>query len=409
MRGPRWLLVSVAVMLLAACGGGDDSGTGANEPQEISVWAMGAEGEKLGALAQAFTKENPDITVKVTPITWDVAHQKLVTSVAGRQTPDVSQLGTTWMAEFAKLGALEEVPDTFKREAFFEGAWNTNVAEGKTVGVPWYVETRVLYYRTDLFDKAGISGPPTNQAELLDAARKLKKVTGKYGLGMLPNTGGQWQEWLPFVWQKGGAVFDTNNAPTFTSPQVVEAVDYYASFYSEKLAPPSPAKGTAVEQGFINGDYGMFFSGPWHVAILNDTGKSIEGKWAIAPMPKEQAGTSIVGGSNLVVFNGSERKDAAWKFIEFASRPQTQAMWYETVADLPAVKAGWEQPALSAEEDLKVFRTQLDDAKAPPAVATWEELATKVNEQLERAALGKTTPREAAEAMQQAAVSLAGK
>jgi multiple sugar transport system substrate-binding protein len=109
------------------------------------------------------------------------------------------------------------------------------------------------------------------------------------------------------------------------------------------------------------------------------------------------------------VFNGSERKDAAWKFIEFASRPQTQAMWYETVADLPAVKAGWEQPALSAEEDLEVFRTQLDDAKAPPAVATWEELATKVNEQLERAALGRTTPQKAAEAMQQAAVSLAGK
>jgi len=70
---------------------------------------MGAEGEKLGTLADEFTKQNPNITVKVTPITWDVAHQKLITSVAGRQTPDVSQLGTTWMAEFGKLGALDEV------------------------------------------------------------------------------------------------------------------------------------------------------------------------------------------------------------------------------------------------------------------------------------------------------------
>jgi len=143
MRGTRWLAVVVTALLLAACGGG--GGNKAEGPQEITVWAMGAEGEKLGTLAAEFTKQNPGITVKVTPLTWDIAHQKLITSVAGRQTPDVSQLGSTWTAEFAKLGVLDEAPATFKQGDFFEGPWNSNVVDGKTVGVPWYVETRVIY------------------------------------------------------------------------------------------------------------------------------------------------------------------------------------------------------------------------------------------------------------------------
>jgi multiple sugar transport system substrate-binding protein len=406
MRSMRWLAAVLAAALLAACGGGGDEGGGTDQPTTITVWAMGAEGEKLNTLATEFTRQNPNITVRVTPITWDVAHQKLITSVAGRETPDVSQLGTTWMAEFAKLGALEEVPDSIKAADFFEGAWNTNVVEGKAIGVPWYVETRVLYYRTDLASKAGAKMPPASWQELQDAATKIKKVTGKYGIGMLPNAAGTWQEFMPFVWQNGGDVVDASGNPTLNSPQVVEALEQYTAFYKQGLAPKNATQGFAVESGFVAGDYGMFFSGPWHVGILNDTGKKIEGRWTIAPMPREQAGTSFVGGSNLVVFNASKNKDAAWKFVEFAARPETQALWYKTVADLPANKAAWDSGELAAQEDLKVFRTQLDDAKSAPSVATWEQFATKMNDQIERAALGRSTPQEAAAAMQRDAQGL---
>jgi len=406
MRGTRWLAVVVTALLLAACGGG--GGNKAEGPQEITVWAMGAEGEKLGTLAAEFTKQNPGITVKVTPLTWDIAHQKLITSVAGRQTPDVSQLGSTWTAEFAKLGVLDEAPAIFKQGDFFEGPWNSNVVDGKTVGVPWYVETRVIYYRTDLAEKAGAKMPPTTWAELNDAAAKLKKVTGKYGLGIAPNTGGQWQEFLPFVWQNGGDVVDASGNPTFDSAPVVEALKQYASLFQQGLAPKSPAKGFAPETGFAAGDYGMFFSGPWHVAILNDTAPKLKGKWAVAPMPREQAGTSLVGGANLVVFNTSKHKDAAWKFVEFAAKPETQALWYQTVSALPSTKAAWESGGLTGKE-LEVFRTQLEDAKSAPALATWEQLAGKINDQLERAALGKVTPEQAAATMQRDAQVLVKK
>ena len=76
-------------------------------------------------------RRTPDVTVNVTPIAWDVAHDKLLTSVAGGETPDVSQMGTTWMGEFAKTGALEEVPDSIDMNSFFEGARNTAIVDDK--------------------------------------------------------------------------------------------------------------------------------------------------------------------------------------------------------------------------------------------------------------------------------------
>src|SRR5262245_51920541 len=120
MRSGRWrsaALVAAAVLALAGCGrdsgGSGDSAKPVGEGKasgDISVWAMGTEGEKLSALAQDFMKENPDAKVTVTPVPWDGAHEKIATAIAGRQTPDVSMIGTTWMGEFAKTGGLDATP-----------------------------------------------------------------------------------------------------------------------------------------------------------------------------------------------------------------------------------------------------------------------------------------------------------
>ena len=95
--------------------------------------------------------ENPDAKVNVTAVPWDAAHQKIASAIAAKQTPDVSMVGTTWQGEFAKTGALDPTPaDLISKDAFFPGAWDTTVVDGTAYGVPWYVETRVIYYRKDL-------------------------------------------------------------------------------------------------------------------------------------------------------------------------------------------------------------------------------------------------------------------
>ncbi|HSL63069.1 MAG TPA: sugar ABC transporter substrate-binding protein [Gaiellaceae bacterium] len=404
------LLLVALLVLGAACGGDDDDeaggeGTTGEAGGTITVWAMGAEGEKLDVLAKDFMAENPGITVRVTPIAWDVAHDKLLTSVAGGETPDVSQMGTTWMGEFAATGALEEVPEAIDMDAFYEGARNTAIIDDTPLGVPWYVETRLLYYRTDIAEKAGITEPPANWDELKAMAKAMKEKGGaRYGISLAPNN---WQEFLPFVWQNGGEVADGDQW-TFDTPELVEALEFYKSFFDEGLTSESVPEGFDVTQGFVAGTHPMFFSGPWHMSLIEEQGAAeLEGKWAIAPMPEKETKTSFVGGSDLVVFKDSDNKDAAWKFVEYLSDPTVQQKWYETVSALPSVESAWESGELSTDEQLALFGEQLRDAKSPPPLAKWEQVAVEaVNAEVEKATTGGSTPEQAAQAMQQKAESI---
>jgi multiple sugar transport system substrate-binding protein len=396
---------------LAACGGSDDEEGGGGEAGgeasgSITVWAMGTEGEKLGVLAKDFMQKNPGITVKVTPIAWEVAHDKLITSIAGGKTPDISQMGTTWMGEFAKTGALEEVPDDIDLDGTFEGARNTAIVDGATYGVPWYVETRVLYYRTDIAEKAGITDPPETWDELKEMATAMKEKGGaKYGIALAPDN---WQELLPFVWQQGGEVVDENGEFTLDTPEVVDALEFEKSFFDEGLTSPSVPEGFDVTQGFIAGTHPMFFSGPWHIGLIEEQGGAdIEGKWAIAPMPEEDAGTSFVGGSDLVVFKNAPNKEAAWKFVDYLMDPATQSKWYDTVSDLPALEDAWDQGKLASDDNLQIFREQLKDAKSPPPTPKWEQVAAEaINTEMEKALTGGESADEAAKAMQEKASSI---
>src|ERR1041384_5909014 len=132
-RSVAVVALATALTLIAGCGrdsggGGEGGATDVAEGKatgEITVWAMGAEGEKLGEFAQAFMTENPDAKVTVTAVPWDAAHQKIASAIAAKQTPDVSMIGTTWMGEFAKTGALDATPALADKGAFFPGARDT--------------------------------------------------------------------------------------------------------------------------------------------------------------------------------------------------------------------------------------------------------------------------------------------
>ena len=188
---------------------------------------------------------------------------------------------------------------------------------------------------------------------------------------------------------------------------MVEAIEFYQSFFDEGLTPPSQAEGFDIVPAFVAGTHPMFFSGPWHMSLIEDFGGAeIEGKWAVAPMPVEDSGTSFVGGSDLVVFETSDNQDAAWQFVQWLSTPEQQARWYDTVSALPAVQEAWEEGTLADDQDLAIFGEQLLDAKSPPPIPAWEEIATEINTQLERATTGGASAQDAADAVQATAESV---
>jgi multiple sugar transport system substrate-binding protein len=148
----------------------------------------------------------------------------------------------------------------------------------------------------------------------------------------------------------------------------------------------------------------MFFSGPWHMGLVDEAGgKGFEKKWDIAKMPAKESGTSWVGGGELVVFKQSKNRETAWKFVEYLTQPEVQAKFYEESADLPSNQEAWELPQLADDPKLKLFGEQLEDAKTAPPFPKWEKFATELNAKLDNAFTSDTDPAEAAKEFQAAA------
>jgi multiple sugar transport system substrate-binding protein len=428
MATPRRLaaLLAASAIAIAACGsndGGNGSAGASTAPGqsaapasqapavstgtvsgELTVWGMGNEGAKLDVLAKDFMAKYPDVKVNVTPVDWGQAVAKLQTAIGGKQTPDISQMGTDMMGQFATTGALEPVPSNFDPSTYFESAWNTGVIDGTAYGVPWYVETRLLYYRTDIAEKAGITGPPTTWDELKAMAKAMKEKGGaQWGISLGTKN---YQELAPFIWSNGGDIYNGTDF-TLDSPQAVDALTFYDSFFEEGLAPKSVPEGFDITPAFVKGTHPMFFSGPWHVGLITEAGGAdLEGKWAVAPIPKQDSATSFVGGSNMVVFKDSQNKEAAWAFLQYLSDPATQVKWYEEATVLPAVQAAWDDPALKDDKDVQMFGEQLSQTKAPPAIPTWSEVADAINQTMEKVTTGDESPEQGAQEMQQQAESI---
>lgn len=397
-------LVGALVIASACTGRGHSSGK-----VELVLWAFGREGEVVQELVRDFEGAHPGIRVKVQQIPWMAAHEKLLTSYVGEMLPDVAQLGNTWIGEFETLKALAPL-DSFvvasrslTRTGFFPGIWATNMVDGRTYGVPWYVDTRLLFYRRDLFARAGILEPPTSWDAWLDAMRRVKANGGaQYGI-FLPLS-----EWNPLVilgLQEGSALLSSGGLRgQFAQEPFREAFDFYKRIFDEELAPRVGQQQLAnVHQEFGRGTFAMYITGPWQLGeFANRLPPELEDAWATAPMPGprgDSSGVSMAGGSSLVMFRGSKHPAEAWQLLEWLSQPATQVRFYQISGNLPPTYAAWQDTVLANNARAMAFRTQLDRLLPLPQVPEWEQVATKVIEYQERVVRGRMTVAQAVTAM----------
>jgi multiple sugar transport system substrate-binding protein len=405
-RAVRVAALVALAMVPVACGNNPNTGSSANGPTTLQVWANGDEGDKLAAsqTLAMFKQQNPNFTIKVTPLPWSTAHDKLITSIAGRATPDVAMIGSTWMGELTKLNAVTTLPSSVNKSDFFAGGMDTASANGTAYGLPWYVETRVVYYRKDLADKAGVTSPPATWNDLTSMAQKLKSGGSKYGINLQSN---DWQEFVPLIWSAGGDVMKSGKA-TLDSPEAIKALTFYSDFFKKGLTRSSQPQGFDLIQAFVTGDDPMFISGPWMAGLITKAGLD-QSKWAVASMPKgDKSATSFVGGSDWVVFKNGKSQDAAWKFVQFMTSKDAQISWYKELKDLPSRPDAWTDSSLTGDPNLKVFGEQLKDAHSPPNIPQWEEVAKAIDDWQEKACLNKATPDAAAKGMQQQVTQIIG-
>lgn len=396
----RAVLFGVVATLTLAAGCGAPSA----RDTVLRFWAMGREGEVVAQLLPEFERGHPGLRVKLQQLPWTAAHEKLLTAFAGDTTPDLCQLGNTWIPELVALDALEPLDRDVAGSSivdvadYFAGIWETNRVAGKLYGIPWYVDTRLLFYRRDLLARAGFSTPPTSWPEW---TRMLAAVTDaradRYGI-LLPLN-----EFEPLValalQQDEPLLRDDGRWGNFTSAGFRRALGFYLEIFQRGWAPPlGTVTLSNVWNEFGRGRFAFYISGPWNIGeFQRRLPPEAQDRWMTAPLPgPDGPGASIAGGSSLVLFRRSRHRAEAWRLIEFISQPAVQRRFHALTGDLPPRRSTWSDPTLARDVYARAFREQLERVKPTPRVPEWERIATEMRLVAERAVHGELSLEQAA-------------
>jgi multiple sugar transport system substrate-binding protein len=349
---------------------------------------MGREAEVAGPLIADFEREHPGIRVRIEQLPWSAAHEKLLTAFAGDVLPDVAQLGNTWLPELVALGAVLPLDGRLATAAdvpaadYFGGIWDTNVVDGRVYGVPWYIDTRVLFYRRDLFAAAGVAAVPARWDTFQAALHQVKRHLGRdrYAIFLPIN------EYAPQVamalQQPGDALLrEGGRYGNFRGDGFTRAWRYYRSMFEQQLAPPaSDSEIVNLWDEFGRGYFASYISGPWQIGeFRRRLPAALQSAWATAPLPgPDGPGVSIAGGASLAVFAKSRQHDAAFALVRYLSRPDVQQRFYEVSGNLPPRRSAWAAPALATSEPALAFRDQLERVRPVPKVPEWERIATEI-------------------------------
>lgn len=388
--------------------GGAAAGAGCSRERSqrkvVRFWGVGREGEVAAELIADFTRERPDIAVEVQKFPFISAHEKLLTAFAGETLPDVCQLGNTWVPEFHALDALEPL-DEFAANSgdissgdFFAGILDANRVDGALFGVPWYVDTRLFYYRRDLLAEAGFDAPATTWTQWEQQLAAIKQLAGADRYAVLLPTN-EFEPLLTFALQRPAPLLrDEGRWGNFRSDDFRATLDFYSSLFERGWAPKaSYTQISNVWDELANGYFSFYISGPWNIAEFRKRMPArLKDAWMTAAMPgPDGPGAGIAGGSSLVIFRTGRHKPESWALIEYLTRPATQQRFYELTGDMPSRRSAWELPALAHSPYARAFREQLDRVRSPPKVPEWERIANEMKLMGERVALGASSVDEA--------------
>lgn len=412
-RGRRWptglgVLLRVGVLTvvlgLSGCSGGGSEGI------SLDFWAMGREGERVRALVSEFERLHPGIRVRVQQIPWSAAHEKLLTAYAGDVMPDVYQLGNTWIPEFVALRALaplgQRVRDSHELSAddFFPGILEANRLDDRLWGIPWYVDTRLLFYRKDALARAGYTTMPRSWAEW-EGLMQAIVAGGPAGAHAILLPLDDWTPPVVFAMQLGADLLrDDARHGDFLDPGFARAFGFYLDLFDRGWAPgPGSMNRADLYQAFASGEVAMAITGPWNIAGFEERlPPALQGSWETAPLPAPRPpgpGVSIAGGASLVMSRASEHPQAAWQLLEYLSTTASQVRFHALTGDLPARRSAWQAAGLKEAPHTRAFWVQLQHVRAVPRIPEWERIADKIAYYAEVAIRGEMSREQALQAL----------
>ncbi|QOV39178.1 sugar ABC transporter substrate-binding protein [Streptomyces ferrugineus] len=394
-------LGSVLALTATACG---DDGSGASGEEgsgkgEIVFWDNngGVRTDIWKEIIADFEKANPDIDVEYVGIPSTDYQSKVDTAIRGGGLPDVGGVGAAMLAGFAAQDALEPLDDRLAKSSL-NGKLNEGMVESVKVAggsdehmytIPTSANNGTLYYRTDLFEKAGLD-EPSSWEKFYEAAEKLTNTKkNEFGYTIRGGAGSiaqaldamYGQSGITSFWDAGGEKTTLNDAKN------VEALEKYAALY-KKVTPAADLNNDFTKMvaqwdsgtiGMLNHNLGSYQD---HVKALTTE------KFRGIPQPTGPGGKRVQVSNpvdGLGLFKSSKNKEAAWKFIEFAVSHESNSKWNESAGAIPSNKEAAQDAWISEAEPTKLAAAALNDGSTeivqlPYYLPDWNTISKADNE-----------------------------
>ncbi|MFG3109249.1 ABC transporter substrate-binding protein [Streptomyces tendae] len=371
-----------AVLALTATACGDDgSGAGGDKGAEGSGKGKIVFWDNNGGIRTAvwkeiiadFEKANPDIDVEYVGIAATEYQSKVDTAIQGGGLPDVGGVTASMLAGFSAQGALEPLDDRLTKSSL-SGKLNKDMVEslkaagggdGTLYSMPTSANNGVLYYRTDLFEKAGLDAP-TTWDKFYEAAEKLTDAgKNEFGYTIRGGSGSIAQAFDAMYGQSGITSFwdADKKKTTVNDPKNVEALEKYAALY-KKVTPAADVNNDFAKMvaqwdtgtiGMVNHNLGSYQD---HVKALG-----VE-KFRGIPQPVGASGKRVQVSNpvdGLGMFKSSKNKEAAWKFIEFATSKEQNSKFNESAGQVPSNTEAANDTWIQKAEPTKLAAQALND------------------------------------------------
>ncbi|WP_131194609.1 extracellular solute-binding protein [Lichenihabitans psoromatis] len=351
-----------------------------------------------------FEKANPGTTVNLEFVPYEALFDKIVASkAAGGSGYDVVLYDVIWPAAFARDGVLRDVTDRVKANIdtakVFDGAWSTSLFDGKYYGLPWILDTKYLFYNTDMLAKAGIATPPKTWDELLADAKiiKDKKIVEYPIVWSWSQAEAVVCDYATITAAHGGTYYK-DGKPAFDQGGSLDAVKYMVQSLKDGVSNPNSKEYLEedVRKVFSAGNAAFALNWTYAYAKANDPAESkIVGKVGVVPAPGVAGHTeaSAVNGSmGLGITAGSSHPDLGWKYISFLTSQEVQNKYAQL--SLPIWKSSYDDPAVTKGQEplVAAAKTAISVMSLRPVTPSYQEVSTILQAQIQNALTDKATP-----------------
>jgi N,N'-diacetylchitobiose transport system substrate-binding protein len=323
----------VAALAMTACGSSDEPETASQnaggDNAKIRLWLVGTDTpqEVRDYAVAEFKKQHPKSDLVIEEQVWDGLVDKLTTSLSGSDSPDVVEVGNTQAVAFTSAGAFEDITDKKAElggDDLLSGFVDAGTYDGKLFAAPYYAGSRLVFYRKDLFQKAGLSVPQTLDEYIQDGI-KLKQQSDAKSFSGIYFPGQDWRNALPYIWAAGGDLAvqkDGKWQGALSTPESVTGLKQVQKVMTEASGAAKDGNETDPQVPWCAGQIGMLSAPGWvKGSILAADGgcPKAEANLGVFALPGTTAGESapiFLGGSNIAIAAKSQHKDLAYDALK---------------------------------------------------------------------------------------------